>query len=155
MYAPVPMYSIRDTCHNNPLGSVLSFPPCLRRVTALLCGSQASCPSSLWKVARLWLHLSTNSIGIRYCATASGFYLSSGNLNSQHQPYDIQYKPLSSEPPPQTKFQCFKKFLYKCIFSHGGQSKQSSAIYVPGASEHPMYALWLVAQSLGARRGPG
>lgn len=58
MYAPVPMYSIRDTCHNNPLGSVLSFPPCLRQ--SLHCHVEASqLAAGLWKDARLCLHLST------------------------------------------------------------------------------------------------
>ena len=33
-------------------------------------------------------------------------------------------------------------------------TRQPSAIYVPGISDQPVYALWLVAQSLGAPRGP-
>ena len=43
----------------------------------------------------------------------------------------------------------------RLILSHWGQTRQPSAAYVLGALDQPMYALWLVAQSLGAPRGPG
>jgi hypothetical protein len=39
----------------------------------------------------------------------------------------------------------------RCIFSHRGQTRQSSAIHVPGASVQT----WLMAQSLGSIRGLG
>jgi hypothetical protein len=44
-------------------------------------------------------------------------------------------------------------YRIKHIPSHWGQMRQSSVTYVPGATNQPMYALWLVAQSLGALKG--
>jgi hypothetical protein len=41
------------------------------------------------------------------------------------------------------------------IFSHYGQTRQSSAIHVSGALDQFMYTTWLLAQCLGAPRGPG
>jgi hypothetical protein len=43
----------------------------------------------------------------------------------------------------------------KYIFSHRGQTRQSFASYVPLFSDQPVYAAWLVAQSLGAPWGLG
>jgi hypothetical protein len=41
-----------------------------------------------------------------------------------------------------------------CFFSHWGQTRQSSAIYVLGAFDQLGYAAWLVAQCLRDLRGP-
>jgi hypothetical protein len=41
-----------------------------------------------------------------------------------------------------------------CIFSHWGQTIQSSALYVLGTSYQLVYAAWLVAQCLRDLRGP-
>lgn len=46
-------------------------------------------------------------------------------------------------------------YRIRCILSHWGQIRHSSATYVLGASVQPMHGLWLVAQSLGAPKGPG
>jgi hypothetical protein len=41
------------------------------------------------------------------------------------------------------------------FFSHWGQTRQSSAIYMSGVSYHLVHAAWLVAQCLSNLRGPG
>jgi hypothetical protein len=45
--------------------------------------------------------------------------------------------------------------MVRCILSHWGQTRKSSAVYVSGASHQLVYAAWLVAQSLRDVRGPG
>jgi hypothetical protein len=43
----------------------------------------------------------------------------------------------------------------RCVFSHWGQTRQSSAVYVSEVSYQLVYAAWLVAQCLRALGGPG
>ena len=43
----------------------------------------------------------------------------------------------------------------RCIFSHWGQTRQTSAVYASGASYQLVYAAWLVAQCLRDLRESG
>jgi hypothetical protein len=43
----------------------------------------------------------------------------------------------------------------KCFFSHCGQTRQSSAVYVLGPLYQLVYAAWLVSQCLGDLTGQG
>ena len=69
-------------------------------------------------------------------------------------PHPPNCLPLRISPPlhlPSLGHQVFIG-LAKSSPTETRQGSQSSATYVPGASDQPMYAAWLVAQSLGAPR---
>jgi hypothetical protein len=62
--------------------------------------------------------------------------------------------PLRGCSPPPVSLHPGASSLYKIryILSHWGQTRQSSATYVSVALDQPMWALWLVAQSLELTR---
>ena len=67
--------------------------------------------------------------------------------------------PLRGAPPLSPDPGTSSLYRIRCVLSHRGQMWQPSAthvyVVVGGGSDQPVYGFWLVAQSLGAPRGPG
>ena len=81
--------------------------------------------------------------------------------SSPHPPSPLPLRGGFIHPPHTSPVQHASSFpgasnLYtiRCILSHEDQTRQSSATYVQEATDQPMYNLCLVAQYLGALRGP-